>query len=487
MILNYKAIIKLSGIIIVILAGLMLPSLFVSYLYKEAEAVSAFLYTIAPMLVAGSLITFSVKADFNHLKIRDGFAIVALCWTLGSVLGSIPFIVSGYIPNFFDAFFETVSGFTTTGSTILTDVEVLPKGLLFWRSFTHWIGGMGIIVFAIALLPMLGISGQRVAKAETTGPTFGKLTPKLTESSKILYAIYIGMTILQVVLLMLGDMSLYDSLIHTFGSVGTGGFSNYNISITHYNNLYYEIVIGIFMFLAGTNFTLYYYALKGNWRELFSDSELRAYLIIFSSAVLLIALNLWLSGNYNSIGQSLRFSFFQSSSIMTTTGFASIDFDLWPSFSKMVLFILMFIGGCSSSTAGGIKVIRILLLFKLLKRGIGIRLHPRAIFSIKLNKKPIPADTISAVANFVFLYFSIFFIGTILLSLENFDLITTASAVASCLGNIGPGFNLVGPMLNFSLFTDASTFMLAMIMLIGRLELFTIILLFTRQFWNPDR
>ena len=487
MILNYKAIVKLSGIIILILAGLMLPSLFVSFLYGESEAVSAFLYTIAPMLVAGSCITLSVKADFNHLKIRDGFAIVALCWTLGSVLGAVPFVLSGEIPNFFDAFFEAVSGFTTTGSSILTDIEALPKGLLFWRSFTHWIGGMGIIVFAIALLPMLGISGQRIAKAETTGPTFGKLTPKLSESAKILYTIYVGMTVLQVVLLMLGGMSLYESLINTFGSVGTGGFSNYNISITHYNNLYFEMVIGIFMFLAGTNFTLYYYALKGNWREFFSDSELRTYLIIFGSAVLLIALNLWHSGNYDSIGQSLRFSFFQSSSIMTTTGFASTDFDLWPSFSKMILFILMFIGGCSSSTAGGIKVIRILLLFKLLKRGIGIRLHPRAIFSIKVNEKPIPADTISAVANFVFLYFAIFFTGTLLLSLENFDLITTASAVAACLGNIGPGFNMVGPMLNFSLFTDASTFMLAIIMLIGRLELFTIILLFTRQFWNPDR
>jgi trk system potassium uptake protein TrkH len=286
---------------------------------------------------------------------------------------------------------------------------------------------------------------------------------------------------------MLGGMSLYDSLINTFGSVGTGGFSNYNISIAHYNNLYFEMVIAVFMFLAGTNFTLYYYALKGSWREFFGDSELRCYLAIFGGAVLLIALNLWLTGSCDSIGRSLRFSFFQSASIMTTTGFASTDFDLWPSFSKMVLFFLMFIGGCSSSTAGGIKIVRILLLFKLLKRGIAMRLHPRAVIAIKINEKPIPADTLSAVVNFVFLYFAIFFTGTLILSLENFDLITTASAVAACLGNIGPGFNLVGPMLNFSLFSDASTLMLAIIMLIGRLELFTIILLFTSQFWNPDR
>ncbi len=487
MVLNYKVIIKLSGIILLLLAGFMLPSLLVSLLYKEEAAMRAFLYTIVPMLAAGGLITVLVKADYTLLRIRDGFVIVALCWTLGSVFGALPYVISGSIPNFIDAFFETVSGLTTTGSSILTDVEVLPRGLLFWRSFTHWIGGMGIVVFAIALLPMLGIGGQKVARAETTGPTFGKLTPKLTESAKILYMIYIGMTVLQIVLLLLGGMGLFDSLIHAFGTVGTGGFSDKNTSIMYYDNPYFEIVIGIFMILAGTNFTLYYYVLRGNWREFFSDSELRIYLLIFGSAVLLIALNLWTGGHYDSIGQSLRFSFFQSSSIMTTTGFASADFDLWPSFSKMILFVLMFIGGCSASTAGGIKVIRILLLLKLLKRGLTVRLHPRAVIAIKVNDKPIPADTISAVANFVFLYCVIFFTGTLLLSLENHDLITTASAVAASLGNVGPGFNLVGPMLNYSLFSDASTFLLAMLMLIGRLELFTIILLFTRHFWNPDR
>lgn len=487
MVLNYRAIIKLSGIIIVLLSCLMLPSLLVSHLYRETDAVKAFILTIVPMLIVGMTITLTVKADFNHLKIRDGFAIVALCWTLGSALGAIPFVLSGYIPNFINAFFETVSGFTTTGSSILTNIEALPKGLLFWRSFTHWIGGMGILVFAIALLPMLGISGQRIAKAETTGPVFGKLTPKLTESAKILYIIYIGMTLLQVAFLLLGGMNLYDSLIHTFGSVGTGGFSSYNVSVTHFNSLYFEMVITAFMLLAGMNFTLYYYLLRGNWRELLADSELKCYYTIFGSAVLLIALNLWFSGSYHSMGESLRYSLFQSASIMTTTGFASADFDLWPTFSKMVLLILMFIGGCSSSTAGGMKVIRILLLFKLMKRGISIRLHPRAVISIKINDKPIPADTISAVAYFAFLYFVIFFAGTLLLSLENFDLITTATAVAACLGNIGPGFNLVGPMMNYSLFSDASTLMLAIFMLVGRLELFTIILLFTRQFWNPDR
>ncbi len=487
MVLNYRVIIKFSGIIMLLLACFMLPALLVSFLYKEPGVVRAFLYTIVPMFAASSLILFMVKVDYHQLRIRDGFIIVALCWTLGSVFGAVPFVISGSIPNFIDAFFETVSGFTTTGSSILTDVEVLPKGLLFWRSLTHWIGGMGILVFAVALLPMLGISGQRIAKAETTGPTFGKLTPKLAESAKILYMIYIGMTILQMTLLLLGGMDLFDSMIHTFGSVSTGGFSDKNISIMHYDNLYFEIVIGFFMLLAGINFTLYYYVLRGNWRDFFFDSELKLYLLIFGSAVLLIALNLWTGGHYATIGDSLRFSFFQSASVITTTGYASVDFDLWPSFSKMVLFVLMFIGGSSSSTAGGIKVVRILLLLKLLKRGLTVRLHPRAVISIKINAKPVSAETASAVACFVFLYFMIFFSGMLLLSLENVDLITTASAVASCLGNVGPGFNLVGPMLNYSLFSDASTLLLAILMLIGRLELFTILLLFTRQFWNPDR
>jgi trk system potassium uptake protein TrkH len=487
MVLNYRALLKLIGIITVLLACFMLPSLYVSWFYGETDAVDAFIRTIIPMLAAGVVITLAVKADFYHLRIRDGYVIVALCWTLASALGAVPFVISGYIPDYIDAFFETVSGFTTTGASVLTDIEALPKGLLFWRSFTHWIGGMGILVFAIALLPMLGISGQRIAKAETTGPTFGKLTPKLTDSSKILYAIYIFMTILEIALLYLGGMGLFDSFIHTFGSVGTGGFSNYNISVAHYGNLYYELVIGVFMLLAGTNFTLYYYILRGHFRDFFADSELRCYLIVFGAAVLLITLNLRASGIYNSMGESLRYSFFQSASIMTTTGFASTDFDLWPSFSKMILLILMFIGACSSSTAGGIKTVRFLILLKLMKRGISIRLHPRAVVGIKINGKPLPADTVSASAYFIFLYFAVFFVGTILLSLENLDLITTISAVAACLGNIGPGFNLVGPMVNYSLFSDASTIMLAIIMLIGRLELFTIILLFTRQFWNPDR
>lgn len=487
MVLNYRAMIKLTGIILIILALSMLPSLLVSLIYREGHAALAFIFTIVPMTAAGTLLTIKTKINSYNLKIRDGYMIVALCWGVGSVLGSLPFIISGYIPNFADAFFETASGFTTTGASILEDVEALPKGLLFWRSFTHWIGGMGILVFAIALLPALGISGHKLAKAETTGPTVGKLTAKFTDSSKILYTMYLGLTIFEVILLLFGDMSLYDALIHTFGSVGTGGFSNYGLSIAQYGSLYIEVVIMVFMTLAGINFTLFYYVLKGHWSDFFRDGELRLYLTIIGLSIALITINLWGSDTYETIGESLRYSSFQVSSIITTTGFASANYDLWPSFSKMVLFLLFFVGGCSSSTSGGIKVVRILILMKLLKRGIATRLHPRAIVSIKIDGKAIANDTASNAANFVFLYIAIFFFATLLVSLENYDLITTASAVGACLGNIGPGFNLVGPVMNYSIFSDLTTFFLGVLMLAGRLELFTIILLFTRQYWNPDK
>lgn len=487
MILNYKAIMKLIGIITIIMSGLMLPSLLCSYIYNEADVIKSFWFTIVPMLIFGSIITKAFNANFISLKIRDGYIIAALCWTLCSALGAIPFVISGYIPNYIDAFFESVSGLTTTGCSILTNVESLPRGLLFWRSFTHWIGGMGIILFAIALLPALGMSGQKLAMAESNRPAAGKITPHISQASKILYLIYISITLLEILLLVLGGMNLFDAMINTFGSVGTGGYSNYSDGIAHYDSLYFETVIAVSMFLAGINFTLYYFVLRGRWKGFFSDDELRFYLLIVSAAILLITLNLWVSNYYGSLGESLRYSVFQSISIVTTTGFMTANYDLWPTFSKMILFALMFIGGCSSSTSGGIKVVRTLILFKYLKNSISMRLHPRAVISIKINEKPISSNTISDVISFVFLYIGVFFIGTLLLSLNNFDLITTASAMATCLGNVGPGFNLVDPTLNYSIFSNASTLLLSFVMLVGRLELFTFILLFTRQFWNPDR
>ncbi|MEG1929719.1 MAG: potassium transporter TrkG [Anaerovorax sp.] len=487
MVLNYRVIVHLAGYIILIISVSMMPSLLVSFIYHEPEGVHAFFVTIIPMIFLGILLVWASKPKSRKLRVRDGYAIVALCWILASLFGAVPFVVSGYIPHFIDAFFETCSGFSTTGSSILTDVEALPQGLLFWRSFTHWLGGMGILVFAIAFLPTLGISGNKIAKVETTGPTLDKITPKMSDNAKILYLIYFGFTVVQVLLLMLGDMNLFDALVNSFGSVGTGGFSNYSNSIEHYDSAYIDAVITIFMMLAGVNFSLYYYILQGNWKDFIQDTEFKAYLFIFFGVSLVMALNLWYSNLYTGLGESLRYSMFQSASMMTTTGFATADFDLWPTFSKILLFCLMFIGGCSASTAGSVKVIRIVILFKMIKRGVILRLHPRAVVSIKLGKKAIPADTVSAIGGFIFLYIGIFFLGTLLVSLDNFDMITSMSAMASCLGNIGPGFGSVGPTLNFSIFSDFTTGFLALIMLAGRLELFTIILLFSPHFWNPDK
>lgn len=487
MVLNFRLIAKITSAILVLIGVSMIPSMAVSVIYGETAAAAAFLKCILPMVVIGTILMRKIRPWSRTLRMRDGFLTVAFCWLLASLLGGIPFVLSGSMNSFADAFFETASGFTTTGSSILTDIEVLPKGILFWRSFTHWLGGMGILVFFIALLPSLGIGGQNIINAETTGPIKDKITPKTSDAAKMLYTIYIGMTILEVVLLMVGGMSLYDSLVHTFGTVGTGGLSIYNTSIGFYHNAYFDIVIAVFMMLAGVNFNLYYHLLSGNPKEFFSDYELRGYLVILGVATGLIAWNLLANGLYDSAGEALRYSFFQSSSIITTTGYSTTNFDLWPTFSKMVLFILMFVGGCSSSTGGGVKVIRVLLLFKLVRRGMYRRLHPRAVVPLKLAGRSLPSEVVSGVSSFVFLYIGLIFLGTLLLSLENFDMVSTFTAVLASIGNIGPGFDLVGPAMNYSIFSAPAKVLLSIYMIIGRLELFTIVLLAAPAFWNPDR
>ncbi|WP_246019759.1 TrkH family potassium uptake protein [Bacilliculturomica massiliensis] len=487
MVLNYRLIAKIMSAILVLIGASMIPSMAVSLLYGDTVSAAAFLKCMVPMILVGAVLMKKIRPWSRTLRMRDGFLTVALCWLLASLLGGLPFVLSGAIPSFVDAFFETASGFTTTGSSILTDIEVLPRGILFWRSFTHWLGGMGILVFFIALLPSLGIGGQNIVNAETTGPIKDKLTAKISDSAKLLYTIYIGMTVIEVVLLCLGGMSLYDSLVHTFGTVGTGGLSVYNSSIGHYGSAYIHVVIAVFMMLAGINFNLYYHLISGNPREFFSDYELRGYIAILGIATGLIAIDLVRSGIYDGAGEALRYSFFQSSSIITTTGYSTTNFDLWPTFSKMVLFILMFVGGCSSSTGGGVKVIRVLLLFKLVRRGLYRRLHPRAVVPLKLGGRALPSEVMSGVSSFIFLYIGLLFAGTLLLSFEGFDLVSTFTAVLASIGNIGPGFELVGPSMNYSIFSAPAKILLSIYMIIGRLELFTIILLATPTFWNPDR
>lgn len=476
-------IIKILGSILSIEALLMIPALLVAMCYKGSDISSI----IISILITGSigLIMSKVKVINNKIKTKEGLAISTFAWILVSFFGSLPFVISGSIPSLVDAFFETVSGFTTTGSTILTNIEILPKGILFWRSFTVWIGGMGILVFTLAIIPTLGVSGFQMFKAESPGPVKDRIVPKIKETSKILYIIYGIITILEIVLLMFGGMSLYDASLHTFANVGTGGFSPKNAGIGAYNSSYIHNVISIFMILSGVNFSLYFAAYKGKWRDVLKNEELRFYFGTIIVSIILISLNL-LATSYSNIGIALRDSLFQTTSIITTTGFATVDFNLWPTFSKAILFLLMFLGGSAGSTAGGIKAVRIVILIKLVKRQIVKIFHPRAIVPVKLDGKIIPSDTIASVTSFFVLYLAIFVVSTILISLEGFDLESSASAVIATLGNVGPGFGVVGPISNFSLFSDFSTFLFSILMLLGRLEVFTILALMAPSKWKNE-
>jgi trk system potassium uptake protein TrkH len=419
------------------------------------------------------------------IKIKEGFAIVSLGWILASVFGSMPFIVSGSIRSFADAFFETVSGFTTTGATVVADVEILPYGILFWRSFTHWIGGMGILVFTLAILPAMGVGGYQIFKAETPGPIAGRIVPKIKDTAKILYVVYVGLTLSQIILLRLGGMNLFDSAVHTFGTVGTGGFSTKNTSIGYYNSTYIYLVISIFMVLSGVNFSLYYALLKGKWKDVIKNEELLFYLGVIGVSVILIALSI--NANiYNNIGESLKQSFFQVSSVITTTGYATTDYDKWTTFSKGILFTLLFFGPCAGSTGGAIKSIRLLVLLKLIKREISKALHPRAIIPVKIGQNALSSETLSGISSFFVLYIVVFVLGTIALSLEGKGLITASSAAAATLGNVGPGFELVGPACNYNSFSNISKYIMSGLMLLGRLELFTVIALFSREFWRGE-
>lgn len=481
--MNYGIVIKVLGKILSIEALLMIPSLLVAVYYGQSD-VSAFIKSIIIIGVLGLLMS-KVGCKNNKINGKEGLAIVTFGWILVSFFGSLPYIISGSIPSLVDAFFETVSGFTTTGSSILTAVEPLPKGILFWRNFTIWIGGMGILVFGVAVLPSIGASGFQIFKAESPGPIKDRIVPKIKETAKILYITYTIITLLEIILLTIGGMPIYDSIVNSFSTIGTGGFAIKNISIGAYNSSYIHIVISIFMLLSGINFSLYYSLYKGKWKETFKNTELRFYLSLVSIAITLIALNLFFT-TYSNAGLALRDSFFQVSSIVTTTGFSSVDFDQWPTFSKSILFLLMFVGGCAGSTAGGMKNIRIVALLKLVKRQIVKTFHPRAMVPIKIDGKAISSDTIAGITSFFVLYIGIFVVGTIIISLEGFDLLSSASAVAATLGNIGPGFGIVGPMLNFSVFSDFSTFLLSILMLLGRLELFTIIALFSPSKWKNE-
>lgn len=480
--MNYPIVIKVLGFLLLTEAITMVPSALISLYYGEND-LSAFLITIAINFVIG-WIMYKIPTPKKSIKARESMCIVSIGWILFSFFGTLPLFLSGSVPSFINGFFEMVSGFTTTGATNIQNIEALPKGILFWRSFSHWIGGMGILVFTIALLPALGVGGFQIFKAESPGPTADRIVPRMKDTAKILYTIYIGLTFIEIILLVLGGMSLYDATLHTFGTVGTGGFSTRNSSVGAYNSTYINIVISIFMILSGVNFSLYYQLIHRRWKDFFKDDELKLYLGVVGVSTVLIAFNL--GDFYDNIGNALEHALFQVSSIITTTGYATADFDAWPTFSKVVLFTLMFIGGSAGSTAGGIKNIRIVVLLKLIKREMSMIFHPRAVIPIKLNDKAVSSDIIARIMSFIALYFLIFVISTVIISLEGVDLVTASSAVATCLGNVGPGLALVGPTRTFFEFSGFSKLLLSFLMLLGRLEIFTLLMLFIPKFWKDE-
>lgn len=422
------------------------------------------------------------KNDRKNVGKREGYLIVALTWVTISVFGALPFLLSGAISNYTDAFFETISGFTTTGATILTDIEVLPKNILYWRAMTHWIGGMGIIVLTVAILPFLGIGGLQLMIAEMPGITPDKLHPRITETAKRFWGIYVIFTFTEVMLLWAGEMSFFESVCHSFATMATGGFSTKNASIAAFGP-YSQYIIILFMLLAGTNFTLHYFALHRQFKKVISNEEFRVYFWIITGLTLFISAGLFLSENL-SPESSIRESMFTVVSILTTTGFVTTDYSIWPSFLWMLIFALMFIGGSAGSTGGGVKIIRILLLVKNSLLEMKRSIHPQAIIPVKYNKKSVSQQLIFNVMAFFLIYFIIFSVGTILVSLFGYDFETSIGASIATLGNIGPGIGQVGPVDNYSFFSGPVKWILSFLMLLGRLELFTILIVISPAFWK---
>lgn len=479
--MNFKMIFYTIGNMLKVEALLLILPLIVSLVYQENTYLS-FLIPIAILTLVGFAISFK-KPKNRTMYAREGLVIVGLSWIFISLFGALPFVISKEIPNFIDAFFETVSGFTTTGASILEDVEVLSKGMLFWRSFTHWVGGMGILVFIMAILPSSDGDTIHILRAESPGPQVGKLVSKIKVNARILYLIYFAMTILEIVLLLFGKMPLFDSIVHSFGTAGTGGFGIKNSSVGGYNN-YCQIVIGIFMILFGINFNIFYFLLIGNFRQALKSEELRWYLSIIFIAIALITLNIMISDTSKVFSTTLKDSFFQVASIITTTGFSTTDFNAWPELSRSILVVLMFFGACAGSTGGGIKISRIAILVKASGREVRKLVHPHSVQNVRFEGASVKEDTVKGVFAYLSIFIIIFVLAVLLVSLDGKDFVTNFTSVAACINNIGPGLGLVGPMGNYSSFSAFSKIVLLISMLVGRLEIFPILMLFIPNMWR---
>lgn len=481
--MNIKAVFNTLGKISIVESVLLILPLLVSLIYMEFRDASAFALTIALSAAAGGILMLFTRRHNNVIYAKEGFAIVAGAWILISLIGAVPFVISGAIPFYIDAFFETVSGFTTTGATILENIEKLSKGMLFWRSFTHFIGGMGFLVFVMAIIPNVTDRSIHILKAEVPGPSVGKIVPRIKDTAKILYLIYIVITVIEIIMLMLGGMPLFDSVVHSFGTAGTGGFGIKADSIASYSP-YCQWVIGVFMLLFGINFNVYYLILIKKFKDVLKSSELWCYISVIAASTAVITVNNM--ELYKRLSLSLRQSFFQVSSIITTTGYSTADFDRWSGLSKAILFILMFIGACAGSTGGGLKVSRVILLFKIISREIKRLLHPRTVTSIHFEGKRVDEGTVGGVSHYFAIYIICFVAVFLLISFEPFGLETNISATAACFNNVGPGFQNVGPVMNYAAYTGFSKVVLSFAMLLGRLEIFPIIIAFSPSVWKND-
>lgn len=475
--MNKRKIISIIGKIILIEAILMIPALLVAFIYGDGDA-SAFLCTIIPALIIG-LIMSRVKQSEKRMSSRDGYFIVAAAWIIVSLIGALPLYIGGGFHSYIDALFEIVSGFTTTGASILSEPAELGHGVIFWRSFTHWIGGMGVLVFVLMVMPMENDNSMHLVRAEVPGPTAGKLVPRMRTTSMILYGIYAAMTAVLIVLLLLGGMPVFDSFCIGFGTAGTGGFAVNAAGIAGYGSAYLEILIGIFMLLFGINFNLYHLLLLGKVREVFKSEEVKVYLGVIAFATVSVALNIL--GQAENLGRAFRDAFFQVASIITTTGFATVDYNFWPEFSKHTLVLLMVFGACAGSTGGGIKISRVIILVKSLFAEIKQIITPKAVVTVRLDGKAVNKQTLNSTRIYAAAYLILICVFTLVLSLDGLDLTTNFTAVLACFNNIGPGLGLVGPAENFSVYSDWAKLWLSIAMLTGRLEIFPMFLLFAKS------
>lgn len=481
---------------------MLLPLGIAAYYYFNPDAgesnLFAFVYATVITFTVGLILRFTIKPAEPELGIREGFAIVTLGWVVVALFGSFPYLFADVfaandrppLTEFAFCYFESMSGFTTTGATVLTEIEHLSKAMLFWRSFSHWLGGMGIVVLAVAILPMLGVGGMQLFRAEAPGPQTDRLTPRIAQTAKLLWGVYILLSVLETLLLWLGDMTLFDALCHTFGTMATGGFSTKNGSIGHYDNVYIEVVIIVFMFLAGTNFALHYRALRGDVTSYFKDTEFRFYGVVIIVTITLISWNIVTFKNvdgevpYNSVGDAIRYAAFQVMSITSTTGYGTADFEMWPALSQFILVTLMFYGGCAGSTGGGMKQMRFLLLIRQSGAEIKRLIFPHAVLPVRVNDRVVPPEVLTHVLGFFFFFIGIFAIVTCIMTTLGLDLITAAGCTIATMGNIGPGLGDVGPIDNYALIPTAGKFILTFCMLLGRLEIYTVLILFSPNYWK---